>query len=77
MGIRVGSDVHEFKDLASVYISRDSLNFKLKLKNARGSSVNINGVSFSRALAFSVKNTFPMVLSPGDSVYLDFVFKPW
>jgi ligand-binding sensor domain-containing protein len=59
----------------NVYIS-NSLNFKLKLKNARGSSVNINGVSFSRALAFSVKNTFPMVLSPGDSVYLDFVFKP-
>jgi hypothetical protein len=59
----------------NVYIS-NSLNFKLKLKNARSSSVNISGVSFSRGLAFSVKNTFPIVLSPGDSLSLDFVFKP-
>jgi hypothetical protein len=59
----------------NVYIS-NSLNFKLKLKNARSYSVNISGVSFSRGLAFSVKNTFPVVLSPGDSVSLDFVFKP-
>jgi hypothetical protein len=59
----------------NVYIS-NSLNFKLKLKNARSSFVNISGVSFSRGLAFSVKNTFPIVLSSGDSVSLDFVFKP-
>jgi hypothetical protein len=58
-----------------VYIS-DSLSLKLKVKNGGPQTISLNVVSFSRGNVFRVLNSFPINLSPNDSVFLDFVFKP-
>jgi ligand-binding sensor domain-containing protein len=58
-----------------VYIS-DSLSLKLKIKNGSTQTISLNGVSFSRGDVFRVLNSFPINLSPNDSVFLDFVFTP-
>jgi ligand-binding sensor domain-containing protein len=54
----------------------DSLNLKLKIKNVGNQAISLNGVSFSRGDVFRVLNSFPINLTPSDSVFLDFVFKP-
>jgi ligand-binding sensor domain-containing protein len=58
-----------------VYIS-NSLSLKLKIKNGGYQTISLNGVSFSRGDVFRVSNSFPINLTPSDSVFLDFVFKP-
>jgi hypothetical protein len=52
------------------------LSLKLKIKNGGSQTISLNGVSFSRGDVFRVLNSFPINLSPNDSVFLDFVFKP-
>jgi ligand-binding sensor domain-containing protein len=58
-----------------VYIS-DSSNLQLKVKNLGSSLIVLNGVSFKNSNVFRISNMFPISLSPNDSVYLDFIFKP-
>jgi ligand-binding sensor domain-containing protein len=62
-------------NFGNLYIS-DSLELKLRIRNVATSTINLNNISFSRGVAFKVRNTFPIVLFPGDSVILGFVFKP-
>jgi hypothetical protein len=59
----------------NVYVL-NSLNLKLKIKNVGNQAISLNGVSFSRGDVFRVLNSFPINLTPSDSVFLDFVFKP-
>jgi ligand-binding sensor domain-containing protein len=59
----------------NVYVS-DLLSLKLKIKNVSNQAISLNEVSFSRGDVFGVLNSFPINLSPNDSVFLDFVFTP-